>query len=385
MDVKKTILITGAEVADVARGNRGAAQLLATSSSRARLNGYSSAVAIGKVDRTLRQALDLTSYIGNPRTRALDRFTPRVDALGYTSIQSLAGVLDASGYALGDPWGVHTATWISRKFDQWNRVGIPIVALPQAFGPFEEPDVADAARAALENCRLIYAREPTSYQHVIDLGINPEKCRIAPDITLGERASGSGGTGERHNRLVIVPNWNLKERVGGDDYVESLREVCGWADRSGMEVVGLLHEGTKDLQILNELTDVLTGPIYSDLTGWETKKFIGKSRAVIAGRYHAVAACLATQTPVVVHSWSHKYRELLALYDNAENMADPVDPSETITVLQSVMNRESNRVSTNSAQLEIDRSLELMWAEVFDALEDGRANRQSNSRRGRAS
>ncbi|PYE20195.1 polysaccharide pyruvyl transferase WcaK-like protein [Williamsia limnetica] len=371
MAIAGNVLITGAEVGRVDRGNRGAEQLLATAATRAQGAGFRPTVAFGKVDGALRSSLNLKSYVGNPRAQILDRITPSLDVLGYTSIKALDGVLDASGYALGDPWGAHTATWIAKKYDQWSRVGVPIVALPQAYGPFENRAVAEASRNALERCSLVFAREKTSYEHLLALGIHPSMCRIAPDITLGEHRKSTSG---RSNRLVIVPNWNLRERVGGDGYVSSLRDIAEWAQGSGMEVAGLLHEGPKDLAILEELSDLLDGGIYSELTGWSVKDFLASSTVVVSGRYHAVAACLTSRTPVVVHSWSHKYKELLALYDLVGCMADPTDSSNTISKIESATSTHHGDSRVSSQQEHIDRSVEAMWHNVFSILDQKRSN-----------
>lgn len=361
------VLITGADVPRKDRGNRGAEQLLATAAARLTSQSLMPVVTVRKVDKVVRRSLALKSYVGNPRLRAFDRVTPSIDLGGFVSIAALDGVLDASGYALGDPWGPHTADWIAKKFEQWSSLGIPIVMLPQAFGPFENADVARSAKKALETCDLIFAREQVSYAHLIDLGIDPGVCRLSPDITLAEKPNLPQKTAARIERLVLVPNWNLSERGDSEGYYNCLLDVSRWASGRGLEVVGLLHEGSKDLAILERLSADTALTIVSDLSGWDVKRYIAQSRVVLSGRYHAVAAALSTETPVVAHSWSHKYQELLNLY-KVDWQANPVDSSSTIEKLEALLAAETP-VDFRDMQSTVNRDVESAWAEVFSLFE----------------
>jgi colanic acid/amylovoran biosynthesis protein len=365
MGVTRNILISGAEVANLQRSNRGAEQLLTTAAQRLSGRSYTPVVTAAKVDRQLVNRLGMKQYLGNPRAQPIDRLIPPLDVAGFVSVKALGGVFDASGYALGDPWGTHTAEWISRKYRQWSSQSLPIVALPQAYGPFEQVEVADAARIALNQCRLIYAREETSYDYLMKLGIDPTVCRIAPDVTLAEKPE-LHNQRPKANRLVVVPNWNLLERGGGDHYMKCLAEVAAWADSRGLEVVGLLHEGSKDLAILQSLAGTSSIRIIDQMTGWDIKRYISNSRIVLSGRYHAVAAALSTGTLVVAHSWSHKYQELLNVY-GVDWLADPSDSTSTIDLLSSLLD-DGSPTDLGAKQHGISAKIENVWDEIFDVL-----------------
>ncbi|WP_094980077.1 polysaccharide pyruvyl transferase family protein [Rhodococcus pyridinivorans] len=358
------VLINGAEVIDVRRGNRGAEQLLRSTSRRLTSMGFQPAVTVRQVDPALRAEIGLKEYVGNPRLQALDRIVPPIDMRGFATLRSFRGVLDASGYALGDPWGPHTAQWLMRKYAQWSALGLKIVALPQAFGPFEDPAVRSAAKAALERCDLIVAREEESYGHLQHLGIDPIKCRICPDITIAEGPREPAS--DRKKRLVVVPNWNLAKRTNREKYLDCLTGVVEWGNTHGYEVVGLLHEGRGDLEILEALAGVAQIRVVRDLSGWETKNFIAESSLVAAGRYHAVVAALSTGTPVVTHSWSHKYLELLRQFGVEDWICDPGDREATLRALTAVAGVDTSALKDRKKKLVSE--IEDMWVEVGSVL-----------------
>lgn len=369
---RDSILISGAEVRNVSSGNRGAEQLLRTASSRIRDFGYQPLVTTGKVDSGLVSELGLNNYVGNVRLKSLDRFTPRVRLGSYTTIKAVSAVVDASGFAFGDAWGIHTAHWLGRKYQQWRMNDIDVVLLPQAFGPFTGESYRRVAKEALLNANVIYARERSSYEHLVDLGLPSDRCKIAPDITLGEASRDSIIAAEsRVPRLVIVPNWNLAVRGSAAKYMDTLVSAVKWARSHGIEPVGLLHEGDRDLQLLQRIAEEAPLEIISNLTGWQTKDYIGKSKIVLSGRYHAVLAALATNTPVVTHSWSHKYEQVLAQFGVSEWMKSPTDSAATNEGLDALVQHGTPEVV--GIRLDsLSQEVQTMWSEIAGVLHGNR-------------
>lgn len=361
----KSILISGAEVRNRYLGNRGAEHLLRTAASRLRSMGMQPCVAYGQVDPALVVELGLHQYVGNPRAENLDKLLPKMQVHRLVNIKALDGVLDASGFAMGDAWGVNTARWLLRKYRQWNRNGLPIVALPQAYGSFEDRELASMCREALAYCTRVYPRDAVSAAHLKSLGINSQVLSPVPDITIGETLTDR--TTARSDRLVIVPNWNLAARGDSGAYFASLVESVNWGNSRGMEVVGVLHEGRKDLELLQHLRAETDIRILADLTGWQTKEYIAGAAIVVAGRYHAVLAALTTGTPVLTHSWSHKYLEVLRQFDVEDWLTPPDDPACVFARLDAVSVFTGNTNLQKRREIMKD-SVDRMWAEVEDTF-----------------
>lgn len=359
----KSILISGAEVRDRFLGNRGAEHLLRSSASRLRSMGMQPCVTFGQVDPFLVAELGLRQYVGNPRFDRLDAAIPEVRTKRYVSLKGLSGVVDASGFALGDAWGLETAKWVARKYRQWDIAGLPIVALPQAYGPFEDEKLANMCREALGRCAMLFPRDDVSAEHVKNLGLRIASDAPVPDITIGE--SLMTRTGVRENRLVIVPNWNLAARGDSRAYFASLSESAKWGISQGMDVVGVLHEGKKDLELLQHLRAETGIRILGDLTGWETKEYIAGSRVVVSGRYHAVLAALTTGTPVLTHSWSHKYLEVLRQFGVEDWQAAPDEPAVVFAKLNSLLSFAKDDVLREHRKT-MKLSVDSMWSSVED-------------------
>lgn len=361
----KTILISGAEVRDRYLGNRGAEHLLRTSVSRLRSMGIQPCVTFGQVDPSLISELGLHQYVGNPRVDKFDPVLPELRTKRLVSVKGLGGVLDASGFALGDAWGVDTAKWLLRKYRQWDRQGLPIVALPQAYGSFENPDLAAMCREAIDYCALVFPRDEVSARHLRSLNLKKEVTTPVPDITIGEGQTTRPVA--RENRLVIVPNWNLAARGNSGAYFASLSESAKWGISRGMDIVGVLHEGRKDLALLQQLRADTGLRIVADLTGWQTKEFIAGSAMVVSGRYHAVLAALTTGTPVMTHSWSHKYLEVLRQFGVEEWLTAPDEPASVFSKLSALADfTDSSNLDERRKTMKV--SVDAMWDAVEEAF-----------------
>lgn len=364
----KTVLILGAEVRDRYTGNRGAEQLLRTASARLRSMGHRPAVTFGQVDPALVMELGLSQYVGNPRLTALDPWTPTAPGNRYVTIKSLDGVLDASGFALGDAWGMETAKWISRKYQQWARAGIPIIALPQAYGAFSDPELRTSVSNALSLCSLVFPRDAESEAYLRGLNGDIKIGHTTPDVTIAEAANDIEAP--RRPRMLLVPNWNLLRGASASAYLDSLAAAVRYGRTCGLEPIGLLHEGSKDLRVLKELSSREKIRIEASKTGWDTKRYISRSTIVVSGRYHAVVAALSTNTPVLTHSWSHKYQEVLTLFGVPSWLREP-DLAEGIEDHLDQLVSADSAVTLSEAKKQAIHQIEVMWSAVEASLAKG--------------
>jgi colanic acid/amylovoran biosynthesis protein len=330
--------------------------------------GHHPAVTFGQVDPALVMELGLSQYVGNPRLTALDRWTPAVPGNRYVTIKSIDGVLDASGFALGDAWGMETAKWILRKYRQWARAGIPIITLPQAYGTFSDLELKTSASDALSLCSLVFPRDTESEAHLRGLNGDIKIGNTTPDITIAEATDDIEAP--RRPRMLLVPNWNLLRGASTSAYLDSLSAAVRYGRSCGLEPVGLLHEGTKDLKVLKELSAREEIRIEASKTGWETKRYIARSTIVVSGRYHAVVAALSTNTPVLTHSWSHKYQEVLTLFGVPSWLREP-DLSQGIEGHLDQLVSADCSVTLSAAKKQAVHEIEVMWSAVEESLAKG--------------
>jgi len=236
---------------------------------------------------------------------------PFKDHLPVIFASDIDAVFDVSGFAFGDQWRDANLQRRANHLEWWSK-RVPVYLLPQALGPFEY--TAQPARTALTAARLAFARDPDSYafaQEIVD-GVQLEQ---APDFTALIDAGGplAADYRELEGGLAIVPNWNIAKRAKDDAerraYIANLARWGHVAREAGIEPFGLCHEGSGDYALLEAVRGELPGlRIVDGLDGLRSKTVLGRSRLVVAGRFHALVSALSQGVPSISHGWSHKYR-----------------------------------------------------------------------------
>jgi len=254
-------------------------------------------------------------------------------------IKDLDLVLDISGFASGDQWGLRMTAGRWWLVEALRSTGAEIVFLPQAWGPFSRRGIRKAASLMMANASLVYARDPDSFEHVAGLGVVPdERLRLAPDVAFqfpkGSLERGAeilelGGVPSGHRKLIgFTPNIRALAASGGaprsgNQYLAFLTEV---ADRllydSDCALVVIPHEvegsdDWDDLALGRALEQGLREParchvLAGAYSSWDLKSVISRLCFLVGSRYHSIVAALSHRVPVAAIGWSHKYRHLMA-------------------------------------------------------------------------
>ena len=256
-------------------------------------------------------------------------------------------VFDASGFALSDQWGPGMADGLKHKFQEARRKGARIVMLPQAFGPFNHPEVRTAAQDVLNLVDFVFAREQQSLEYLQDLGIPDSKCAVAPDFTNLLKVPKSSGSEESY--ACVVPNYRMVDMTAKgieDAYVQFLCESVRKVEKSGLPVRVVLHTTNPHDRNLGEIICSRTdAKLFKPFDAIEVKQIIGESEFVISSRFHGLVNALSQGVPAAATGWSHKYQYLMEEYDCADyliSMQTSLD--EQLSRVNQIMNkRESVR------------------------------------------
>lgn len=287
-------------------------------------------------------------------------------AYGLVSDRQIDGVLDAAGFAYSDSFSPARAQREAKLAEHWARRGVPLVFLPQAFGPFQKPEQRRWSKALLEKATLIFARDRVSLAHLEELGLEND-VRLAPDFTVGLNVSAiprqiSGSYG------AIVPNEKLvtQGRVTEGEYVESLAAVGRQYQAAGLQAVVVIHE-FNDQRIGSAIGHASGAELFTHRDPLVLKRVLGDATVAVASRFHAVVGALALNTPVAAYGWSHKYEELMADFGVPEWAVKGRDDleatvSELLTI--STETREALAVTVS----EVKKTNTGMWADVRRAL-----------------
>jgi polysaccharide pyruvyl transferase WcaK-like protein len=291
----------------------------------------------------------------------------------------VSAVLDASGFCYSDQQGIVGAKitrMTARNVRKWKKEGKKIVFLPQAFGPFRDQQMKHYASQIVENSDLIFARDTTSLEFLLDLPVDSQNIKVAPDFTCLVRGVCPDYFNPNVKRPCIIPNYRMVDRTSpdvGENYPSFLTKCIIYLIKQDLDPFILVHEELdiafatdiqrklpKSVEIIRE-----PNPVY-------IKGILGNCSFVISSRYHGLINALSQGVPGLATSWSHKYQMLLEDYDCPECLL-------SVSASEDEIRGKIDMVSTGRARADLftrledaglkQRGLVLdMWKEVYKVL-----------------
>jgi colanic acid/amylovoran biosynthesis protein len=188
------------------------------------------------------------------------RFTDRLKSKLHTArlMAGKAMLIDVAGFQFGDAWPSEIAQRRARTVRAFVRAGSRFVFMPQAWGPFENPQVADATREIIDTATMAFVRDRTSLKAVEQLvGSAHPRVRFAHDVAWNfvgadparakELIRAAGVPDERPLTVCVTPNMRVYERSEGkgleNQYVRMLLSIVQHLCKAhGASVVLLGHE-----------------------------------------------------------------------------------------------------------------------------------------------
>lgn len=283
--------------------------------------------------------------------------TINVLALAYRLLPFLRGTLRSRSRAIAalagsavllDQGGI-TFTDGREKFLLYNiasilpalNTGTPVFKCAQAVGPFQNPVNRIAARTFLPKVRTLVTRGRITHEFAEDLGL--QNLYAGADYAFSLEMSGSERDEvARHFDLSffesgdvvgVCPSVVLQKKVDarGGDYVGQVVAFIEKLQADGRKVMLVPHSvrtGTEkthnnDLPLCREIHARLSQSaqvlfIDRELTSQQLRYLIGQCGVFVASRFHAMVSSLAMAVPTLVIGWSHKYKEVLEMFDLEE-------------------------------------------------------------------
>lgn len=282
-------------------------------------------------------------------------------------------ILDASGFAYGDQWGakkVHNR--LSRYLPKWKKSGKKVILLPQALGPFSEPDIQSNMKSVIEQADAIYARDDVSFKYANAL--SPNKVKQAPDFTnLCEGILPYDLTGKELD-VCVIPNAKMIEMTSSDvgsGYVDSLIQAVKLLQSHGRTPYLLVHEGKGDKEIAEQINAALDTPLemleYDDPK--HIKGIIGHSRLVVSSRFHGLVSSLSQGVPCIATGWSHKYQMLMDDYQCGDLLVEQGEAmSDKLAIILDESHYQNYQSRIRQCAAEQKQRTKLMWEDVFQLL-----------------
>ena len=231
------------------------------------------------------------------------------------------GIIDASGFALSDQWNKSVGR--VKLFQMLHHRGKRIVLLPQAFGPFQKPEIADYAKSIFSISDLIFPRDQQSMSFVQPLVDQSEKLHIAPDFTIFVKGViPDDFPHELYNAVGILPNMRMLDKGDSqskDHYISILSQGMDYLRQNDIPFFAICHQ-PDDNEVLSmvKATNGIDCPVIDEDDAVKIKGILGTCRLLFGSRYHGLLNGLTQGVPCIATSWSHKYHSLFHEYDCSE-------------------------------------------------------------------
>lgn len=283
---------------------------------------------------------------------------------------STLGLLDASGYAYGDLWPLFNLEYALNLYQRYKRLGHPVIMLPQALGPFENPRYKQLATELFACADLIYARDQYSYEHASALVENQRKLKCAPDFTglVSPKLTVSPP-----GNACIIPNSRMLD-TGSTTPVETYKSFIAQAVRAlqdrGYSPFMLSHSGEEDLALGREIIEEysLNMPLILGPNALTTKSIISRCQLVISSRYHGIVNGLSQCIPTIGTSWSHKYQALFEEHQSSEWLVKDLTTIEPVLRVLDEKTLKQQRGKLKEIRHEVNRQNKKMWSEIAQML-----------------
>ncbi len=249
-------------------------------------------------------------------------------------------------------------------------LGVPVVKLAQALGPFNNPVNRAAARLFLPRCQRIFARGAASAAHLKALPLPPDRWEQAPDVAFlydpgfslsvenQDRVSAleaelarlaqSGcpivglvpsslvyGESTRRGHDYVGQFVRLIDELGPSHHFVALpnatREAAGGAFNNDLVVIDALERRAAE-SLPPEARDRLHVVSY-DINTAASRQLLARCDVVVTSRFHGMVSSLSLGIPTVVVGWGHKYEEVLAAFGLERFAVDFNNPSLDIPAL----------------------------------------------------
>lgn len=285
-------------------------------------------------------------------------------------------VLDASGFSYGDQWPDLALIQAAKESKRLAKHKKHYIFMPQALGPFTQKVNKKWAQVAFDHASLVFARDEVSYQ-AIKLITEQRNVFIAPDFTNLITPTVDKEYTSFSSSVAIIPNSKMlsaqnKNHLWRERYVEVLVELIETLKAQGESVFLLNHEGRSDDTICQLINQQLEQPIMivAPKSALQVKAMIGQCKLTICSRFHGCVSSLSQGVPCIATSWSHKYEQLFAEYDQKKFLLSPeLTATELEGFITSTLNNvlEIQKVLVAKGELYKQQSKQ-MWLTIQDRI-----------------
>lgn len=276
-------------------------------------------------------------------------------------------------------------------------IGTPVVKCSQAMGPFKGRLNRLCAKSVLPRIERILARGERSRQHLNELGLSNVDLvadyAFALDVTqlaAAEAQKALDGTGFSREsvNIGVFPSEVMRKKLAADglsyeklmvELIEKITlefEACVYLIPHSIRRTEKRHNN--DIPVCDDIYAALkdkSSCVYlKEITSAQQIRYaIGKMDCVVVARFHAMVSALATATPVFVTGWSHKYQEVLDMFNLSHSALHESDLSLDAAmrgIREMVERKEIIRAQISSALPAVQKSAALHCDAILSSAKE---------------
>jgi coenzyme F420-reducing hydrogenase beta subunit/polysaccharide pyruvyl transferase WcaK-like protein len=268
-------------------------------------------------------------------------------------------------------------------------LGIPVVKLSQAVGPFNSPVNRQLARIFISRCQKVYPRGEFSAKYLAELEHKPEPSKVSTDIAFLYRPEYSLScenpdkveklvdrlsTLQSQDKKIIIfsPSTVVLKKMSSPRYEQLIVNVIRKIDQSDYYYLFLPNSNragsenlqNNDIQVNERIRRFTEKQIPESLRyrmewiDWDIntkgiQEIMREADLVVTSRFHSMISALSLSIPIYVIGWGHKYLEILQLFQMEDFICDysKAEPDRICDALTQLLENK------NSVQKQINRNL----------------------------
>ncbi|HCT63665.1 MAG TPA: hypothetical protein DIC60_00015 [Lachnospiraceae bacterium] len=255
-------------------------------------------------------------------------------------------VIDEAGISFVDSRGFIMNTYALVSVLVPMLVGVPVVKYSQALGEFKSVFNCIYARLILPKVKLICARGEITKSNLKSINIekNVKVCAdgafsMTDDTNIKDEMNKFCNQDSFYNNNVIaVSISSVVEKKCKElkiNYKGIMVDFINYLTNKGYNVLiianaarlGSSKPRNNDLMICDAVFAEISEPekvrwYHEEMTAEKIRELIGHSRFLIASRFHSMIGGLYKEVPVLLIGWSHKYKEVLDMFNLGSFAAD---------------------------------------------------------------
>ncbi|MCR5736190.1 MAG: Coenzyme F420 hydrogenase/dehydrogenase, beta subunit C-terminal domain [Eubacterium sp.] len=225
-------------------------------------------------------------------------------------------------------------------------VGTPVVKYSQALGTFKNPYNKFLAKWILPKLKLICARGQGTYDNLMGIGIK-DNVKLCADGAFSmedspywnqkvdELCSSDSFFGDNVIGLSISSVVQKKCNKMKINYKDTMVSFVDYLNEQGYNVMLIANAArinseksrNNDLMVGDAIYEAVKNKdkvrwYHEEMDAEQIRAFIGKCKYLIASRFHAMIGSLEQKVPVLLIGWSHKYQEVLDMFELGQYAID---------------------------------------------------------------